>query len=188
MSLARTGSFLRTSLLCLAPMMLLCCGGAGTAPSDGAVPDGGSKDQSREVLPNDDHPASDTSGQQDVPSDAGFDGTVDGPADALVDVPVVSPTITGLSPSWLSVGQRDLYFTLLVYGRDLPEQSWVVFDGYLFTAQFVSTTQLQVSIPTIALETRPRLVEVLVERKTPPDLSSNTLYFEVTAVDAGPGN
>jgi IPT/TIG domain-containing protein len=184
MQLARMGSFLRTALLCLAPMMSLCCGGSGAAPSDGAVSDGASNDQSRESLPNDDHPASDTSGQQDAPSDAGLDGTSDAPA----DVPVVAPTITGLSPSWLSVGQPELYFTLLVYGRDLPEQARVAFDGNLFTAQFVSTTQLQVSIPTIALGIRPRLVQVLVERALAPSLSSNILTFEITAADAGPGN
>jgi hypothetical protein len=108
--------------------------------------------------------------------------------DGPVDLPVVTPTITGLSPASLPVGTPDLYFTLLVYGQDLPEQAWVVFDGNLFTAQFISSSQLQVSIPTIALGTRPRVVQVLAERKVPPDLSSNSLDFEVTAQDAGQGN
>jgi len=162
---------------------LVGCGGnqASQQQSDAGQDVSGSLDVNPQP---DGGPQTDVAGQQDAQPDAGVDAPVDGP----VDVPVVTPTITGLSPSWLSVGQPDLNFTLLVNGRDLPEQAWIIFDGYNFTAQFVSTTQLQVSTPTIALGTRPRLVPVMVEPKGPPDLPSNTLFFEVTAADAGPGN
>ena len=184
--LAGIGPLLRASLLGLAPLLLVCCGGSG-APASDAATDGASNDQSADSFLNDlndDHPTGDAPGQPDAQPDAVGDAPMDGP----VDVPAVTPTITALSPTWLSIGSPDLYFTLMVYGQDLPDQAYVVFDGNLFTAQLVSPTQLQVSIPTVALGSRPRLVPVLVERKLPPDLSSNTLYFEVTAMDAGPGN
>jgi len=67
----------------------------------------------------------DLPGQQDAQFDVGVDAPMDGP----VDLPVVTPTITGLSPASLPVGTPDLYFTLLVYGQDLPEQASVLFDG-----------------------------------------------------------
>jgi hypothetical protein len=114
--------------------------------------------------------------------DSGSDALppLDGAADLRSDRPVVSPTITLLTPS--SLPTNNGAFTLLVDGHDFPPgRIEVSFETNVWTATVVSETRLSVQIPAAALGGMPRQAAVQVSQPTPPYVESNILYFTITA-------
>ena len=114
--------------------------------------------------------------------DAGSDTppATDAASDTRLDLPVVKPTITLLTPS--SLPTNNGAFTLLVDGRDFPPgRIEISFETNVWTATVVSETRLSVQIPGAALGGMPRQAAVQVSQPTPPYVESNILYFSITA-------
>ena len=92
---------------------------------------------------------------------------------------LVNPTITRLIPSTLTTADGD--FELVLEGSDFRMDHMVAFDHNVWTPVFVSSGELRVMIPGIALGSTPRTVEVRASRVGDPALYSNIMPFEITA-------